>query len=1383
MQNIETSNFRSRQREEADRAHVAGSPPPNLGGYNRSLRPGLVRGLTVLLLACLVFGALANPHGLTVQNGAASVAVNGSQFNVTASHNAFLNWQSFNIAAGETTRFVQPSASSVVWNRINDHNPSQIYGNLEANGMVVLMNQSGFYFGPNAFVKAAGLVVSTGSGTPLEFGGGAFWQFNGLPPQASIINNGLITTTPGGSVFFIAERIENKGSIITPEGSIGLVAGKSVLISDRPDGRGLSAQVNLPSGSVDNTGRLLADAGTIALHAQVVNQNGLVQANSVRERNGIIELVAADSITLGSDSLLQANGDATAVSAGGEGVIKSAGTFADVTGSRLEVAGGGQGGAGGFVEVSAPVMTAIKSEIDGHANAGSAGGRLLIDPQDIVIGYGGSDSAGEGTVDSGSPPAVGALYLDVSSAFIGFSQIALQATRDITLAAFTAWNLVESTGLAEPGSLLKLEAGNDIVLETGSSILAGPNWSVTLQAGRNFAAPDTVTAGVGEIRFDGNASLEARNGNINLLAGQNVIVGSGFVRTIAAVNITVEAKSGDVNAGENPNGFVFRTTGYGVSPNLGGISTANGGNVSLTAGHDIISYLPVGVGLHTDGGSGAFGSSPGNVTLIAGNDVYGHYVVRNGVGTIIAGRDAGKRGPRLDVAPGNQEPEQLLALSLAKGGWNVQANGLIFLQEVRNSSGTFNDRGFAGSTTKHLFDYSSDAYTILKAGGGVQLLGTSLPRNDGESTLPSIYPGRLEITTETGDVVLGNDVTLFPSPVGNLLITVKAGSLLGRKSGGLTQLLVSDSGRKQYLATTDFSIADHASTPVHLNNFDPVRLDIAGDMNAILLGVPKLAEITVGGDMINSRFDGQNLHAADVTSMTVGGDVRNRNEFTSVHTTTPPNFGLLEIAYPPLIGELGGLATMFYYNAATGLLTVQGRLSGNQLDALKNLRVRVFDAYGVPVLDASGEPVTQAAQFADAAALQALYEASQDVPANPDTGYRIGGGGSFNFTARNLDLGATAGIVAQGPRANAALAKYFTRGADINVNLAGNLDMFSTAITTPNGGNIRIVADGAVNAGTAGDFKPNEAVARGIFTVGNSDVTVIARGNVNVNGSRIAAYDGGNVTVRSLEGNVNAGTGGRGSAPVEKIYVDPNTRQILSYTPTIPGSGILATSFPPPFKGQDFPQSVNPVGNILVETPRGDIIASAGGIVQLPLNGVNNSQATVTLIAGTRDAEGNVVYVGNIDASGSGVIGSTVKLEASGSIKGLIFARNNINITASQSVNVTALAQGSVNVSSGGSVSGTIIGVGSVSASGTSVDAALLSQNVSASGNVSSSQIGFSQGTAAGTTSQSQQSDAPVKAVASATTSTDDDETRKRGGPRLTKTTGRVTVILPPKTN
>jgi filamentous hemagglutinin family protein len=1350
-----------------------------------------------LSLRLLPPAAFANPTGLTVANGSASLSANGNQLNITASQNAILNWQSFNIGHGETTTFIQPSAQSIVWNRINDANPSQIYGSLNANGVVVLMNHSGFYFGPNSYVNAAGLVVSTASLTPSESSAGLFWQFNGAPPAASIINYGQLNVGRGGSAFLIAEKIENHGSITAPEGEIGLFAGKNVLLSQRPDGLGLSASVSLPSGSVDNFGRLTADGGAIALHAQVVNQNGLIQANSVREKNGIIELLASDSVNLGADSVLTANGAAEAVSAGGRIIVNGGNNFTDVAGSQISVRGGGLGGNGGFAEVSADNMSAIHSRLDGQAAAGSTGGRLLIDPNNITIGFSGAGDIGSGTVDSESPPVNGTLTLNVFSAFLGFAQIDLQARNNITIGAGVFWDLANSTGISDPGSWLRLEAGNNLTVGSGASIVGGPGWSVSLEAGRDFNAATGVRSGVGNITFAGSSSLATADGGIHLLAGNNITVNSGFVHTTDGGSITARALAGNINTGGRRNSYLFGAAGATVdTENLGGISTANGGDVTLLAGGDVTSYLPTLTDSNPDdggfgGGSGAFGPAAGNVTIAAGGNVSGHYAVANGTGRIFAGVKKDEHGELIQTAGGDYEldvnsaggagtPVKALALSLVSGGWTVNAARDILLQEVRNPNGLFNDVGFGSSTTKHYFDYSDAAYVTLNGGNSVQLLGESLPRyNDFEKDITPIYPGTLTIHAGAGGVVLGNDVTLFGSPLGNLSITTTAGgSLVGSTPGGLAQLVVSDSSKKQFKQSGDFGAADHAAVPLHLNDAVPVRLDIAGDMSGILLVSPKRAEITVGGDMVNSRLEAQNLHAGDVTSIHVGGDIRNRNEFTSVVVVEPPRLAVFDLVYPPLPGEVAGLGNQFFYNATTHELTFQGRMTGAQLDALLNLRVRAYSPNGLPILDANGQPVTVPAKLASDEVIQQLYAASQDVPINPNTGYLVGGGGTFNLNAHSLDLGSTLGIVSQGPRGNAALANYFTRGADVNVTLAGNLEMFSTKIASFNGGEIKVNVGGYANIGSR-TFLTSDQAARGVFTTDLSDVTFIAGGNINVNGSRIAAYDGGNVTVRSLHGNVDAGTGISGAAAVEKIYVDPVTRKIYTYVPTIPGSGILATTFPPSLD-PTFPRSVNNVGNILVETPEGNITASAGGVVQIPLNGVGNNAGTVTLRAGTKDANGNVIHVGNIDASGSGVIGSNVKLEATGDIKGLVFARGNLDIAAQQNVNVTALAIGSANVNAGDTISGTIIGVGSVNVSGATIDAALLSQNVSASGDLGSSQVGFAQANAAGATSQGQQNIDGEK-VAAKSTGDGDDELNQKKNITLAQKISRVTVILPVK--
>jgi len=245
----------------------------------------LQRMFTTSLAFLFSVCAWANPHGMTVTRGSATLTQTGSQLNVQVSRGAVLDWRSFNIQRGETTTFIQPSSTSVVWNRILDPNLSQVWGTMNANGWVVLMNQNGFYFGPNSVINVRGLMVTTVPVASDASAGGGMWQFNGTPPLASIINYGEIKAHSGGSVFLVSERVENHGSISAPGGTIGLYAGKEVLVSERPDGRGLSATVKLPAGSVDNHGQLIADAGTIALHAQVVNQNGVIQANSVREHH------------------------------------------------------------------------------------------------------------------------------------------------------------------------------------------------------------------------------------------------------------------------------------------------------------------------------------------------------------------------------------------------------------------------------------------------------------------------------------------------------------------------------------------------------------------------------------------------------------------------------------------------------------------------------------------------------------------------------------------------------------------------------------------------------------------------------------------------------------------------------------------------------------------------------------------------------------------------------------------------------------------------------------------------------------------------------------------------------------------------------------------
>ncbi len=1314
-------------------------------------RDSLCRRVVAALVLCsFSLNVLANPTGMTVQRGSASFSINGSTLTVRAGNNAVLNWQNFNIANGETTVFNQPSASSIVWNRINNNQgASQIYGSLQANGVVVLLNSSGFYFGPNSFVSAAGLVVSTANCMPPQNSGGA-WEFNGPPPLASIVNYGQIKIGNGGDCFFIADKIENHGNIEAPGGNIGFAAGQTVTLSERPDGRGMSMNVILPQGSVDNYGNVIADGGTIALNARVVNQNGQLQANSVRNENGVIELVASDALNLGTDSKILASGDDSASgSAGGNVTLKSENIFSDADGSQIVTTGGANGGNGGNVEVSAPNIASLYTAMDARAQAGFLGGEFLLDPVNIILGTSGSGSVpANGTVssgDSGNGAVSGTLNLNVNTAFANknFSNIKLQATGNITLSANTTWDLSGSTGVS--AGQLTLQAGGDIIFGTGSKLTDANNWAVSLQAGYSFVN-NAVNYGTGNIYIGGGnngtgtGAIQLGSGLVNLIAGNSIQVGAGYVVTTGGGGVSAHALKGNINTGSSGQGYFFNQnattldTAYDLSHGLGGMSTMAGGDVNLTAGGDIFSVLPGKKGYFYNGnfvsaqnndyataGSGAYGKQAGNVNIVAGGNVMGHFLVANGTGSIYAGVQMDVSGnPLTDLggnyllgATGNAGTSQkALALSVINGGWNVAAARDINLQEVRNPNGIFNVSG--NSSLKHYFDYAPGDFVNLSAGNAVLLGGTfsSLPRLD-TLNVPVIYPGILNITAGAGGVAfLGdgtfNQLILFPSALGGLIInTTGGGSLVGSlpAASGAPQLfglVISDSARQQYVSSGNFGLNDHAATPVHLGSENPVQLNISGDMNLMALVSPEAAQINVVGNMNNCRLQGMNLNAADTTrinvgqtaktamensgllnlatdgGLTVGGDINNRSAFTSIDLSqvagaAAPDLSLLARSQDSTISA-ATLVNSLFYNPKTHILTYQninGVSFAQVISLLQNLTVQKVDGnknllwldpeHTIPDT-ISGVSVLNSAT---ANALVAQYNALGGIPGGTfaNLGFFIGGGGHFDLNARNVDLGTTAGILSKGVglysiSGSYPLAQYFNHGADLNLNLTGDLNMYSSSIATVNGGSVTIIAGGDVNAGSP-DFNVTSTGTRGIYTTTRADVSVIAGGDVNVNGSRIAAFDGGNVTVESLHGDINAGTGGFGYSILNAFYVNPITHQVYPATFTIPGSGILATTFPNRDKSYPAPEYV--VGNILVETPEGSVNASSGGVIQLPLNSLNASQPIVEILAGyeLRDSGGHAVDAAHI-SEGTAIavlsppnvvsFGSTIQVTPVGSV-------------------------------------------------------------------------------------------------------------------------------------
>jgi len=105
--------------------------------------------------------AIAGPDGGSVVGGDGSIGRDGRNITIhQRSDRMAIDWDSYNVAADEVVTYIQPSRDSVALNRILSHSGSDIHGQINANGQVVLVNPHGVFFGENAQVNVGGLIAS-----------------------------------------------------------------------------------------------------------------------------------------------------------------------------------------------------------------------------------------------------------------------------------------------------------------------------------------------------------------------------------------------------------------------------------------------------------------------------------------------------------------------------------------------------------------------------------------------------------------------------------------------------------------------------------------------------------------------------------------------------------------------------------------------------------------------------------------------------------------------------------------------------------------------------------------------------------------------------------------------------------------------------------------------------------------------------------------------------------------------------------------------------------------------------------------------------------------------------------------------------------------------
>ena len=262
-----------------------------------------------------------------------SIDANGqTQVNIRQqAQQAILNWKSFNVGARTTLTFDQGGNSSwVALNRVAGGTaPSQILGNIKADGHVYVINQNGIVFGGNSQVNVGSLIASTAGISPEQFAkNGIFSEASGSNYLASftgatravVVEAGATiathapraVTSGGGYVLMIGSEVSNAGSIATPKGQTLLAAGDDFVLR-----RGLGAGANTSSttrgielrpqiaansvnGLVRNSGLVFAQQGDVTLAGRTLEQVGALIATTSVNTRGTIHLLNSASDTKGS---------------------------------------------------------------------------------------------------------------------------------------------------------------------------------------------------------------------------------------------------------------------------------------------------------------------------------------------------------------------------------------------------------------------------------------------------------------------------------------------------------------------------------------------------------------------------------------------------------------------------------------------------------------------------------------------------------------------------------------------------------------------------------------------------------------------------------------------------------------------------------------------------------------------------------------------------------------------------------------------------------------------------------------------------------------------------------------------------------------------------
>lgn len=467
----------------------------------------------------------ALPTGGQVTAGNASLAQSGNTMNVNqTSQRAVVDWNTFNVGQNATVKFNQPNAQASTLNRVSDSNPSQIFGKIQSQGEVVLVNQAGVYFSPTASADVGSLVASTHSISNDDYmAGKATYDRNGS--TGKVINEGKIKASLGGYVAMLAPEVINSGIVVAKMGTVVLAAGERITLNFDSNKKvaGIMTTPATIATLIENKKAVKAPGGLIILSAKavdalvgsVIKQSGTLSAstskndaNSVAQQGGRI-ILDGDNIIVSAGSRTAANGNngggsveikatntiaveagakisANARTAGNGGKIIIMSENKTVVDGKISAQGGAQSGNGGLIETSSKKILELGKNLQVDAGARASTGKAgtwLLDPFDLLIDAVSSQIISAALNTSNVRVEVNALGCSglgvCTSNGSGSLTLAADATIEKVSGALTSLTLTADGRINIFGKILsQVGAPLDVILHSSSTVTIDANANV-----------------------------------------------------------------------------------------------------------------------------------------------------------------------------------------------------------------------------------------------------------------------------------------------------------------------------------------------------------------------------------------------------------------------------------------------------------------------------------------------------------------------------------------------------------------------------------------------------------------------------------------------------------------------------------------------------------------------------------------------------------------------------------------------------------------------------------------------------------------------------------------------------------------------------------------